>query len=374
MSKKFIAFILVLLVVMFAVQYRMPKRFVWEETYLHTDRQPFGCYVFDSLVSAAMPKGYTVTKQTLWQLNQDSLKDHAVIVSMPKHFWMDEEHTGQVLALAARGNRVLVCNSWSDELADTLRISVLYNHDIPMGDFGSDKRVNVQWATDGEALPLKAQFEQRYMNCSDSAVYHPYCYVGGSHANEHCLVVGCRVGQGEVLLCTAPILLTNYAMLNDETRRHATRLLGLLKDRPVIRTEALLTPKASQQESPFYLLLERPPLRWALNLTLLTVLLFVVFTARRRQRVIPVVTAPENHNMDFVRLIGTLYYQQNSNRDLLRMKVTYAAEEIRRRTGTDPDENEAFMEVRKVAERQEGLTEEELKYWIDQLNEIINKL
>ena len=163
-------------------------------------------------------------------------------------------------------------------------------------------------------------------------------------------------------------------MLNDETRRHATRLLGLLKDRPVIRTEALLTPKASQQESPFYLLLERPPLRWALNLTLLTVLLFVVFTARRRQRVIPVVTAPENHNMDFVRLIGTLYYQKNSNRDLLRMKVTYAAEEIRRRTGTDPDENEAFMEVRRVAERQEGLTEEELKYWIDQLNEIINKL
>jgi hypothetical protein len=78
--------------------------------------------------------------------------------------------------------------------------------------------------------------------------------------------------------------------------------------------------------------------------------------------------------MDFVRLIGTLYYQQNSNRDLLRMKVTYAAEEIRRRTGTDPDENEAFMEVRKVAERQEGLTEEELKYWIDKLNEIINKL
>jgi len=90
MSKKFIAFILVLLVVMFAVQYRMPKRFVWEETYLHTDRQPFGCYVFDSLLSVAMPKGYTVTKQTLWQLNQDSLKDHAVIVSMPKHFWMDE--------------------------------------------------------------------------------------------------------------------------------------------------------------------------------------------------------------------------------------------------------------------------------------------
>lgn len=35
MSKKFIVFILVLLVVMFAVQYRMPKRFVWEETYLH---------------------------------------------------------------------------------------------------------------------------------------------------------------------------------------------------------------------------------------------------------------------------------------------------------------------------------------------------
>ena len=44
----FIAGIIVFLVLMFAIECRLPKKFVWNPTFSHYDKQPFGCAVFDS--------------------------------------------------------------------------------------------------------------------------------------------------------------------------------------------------------------------------------------------------------------------------------------------------------------------------------------
>jgi uncharacterized membrane protein YeiB len=44
----------------FALGQRMPRTFTWKATFAHADRQPFGCYVFDSVMAQSMPKGYSV--------------------------------------------------------------------------------------------------------------------------------------------------------------------------------------------------------------------------------------------------------------------------------------------------------------------------
>lgn len=44
----FIAGIIVFLVLMFAIECRLPKKFVWNPTFSHYDKQPFGCAVFVS--------------------------------------------------------------------------------------------------------------------------------------------------------------------------------------------------------------------------------------------------------------------------------------------------------------------------------------
>ena len=36
---------------MFAIEYHLPKKFVWVPTFSHYDEQPFGCAVFDSLLT-----------------------------------------------------------------------------------------------------------------------------------------------------------------------------------------------------------------------------------------------------------------------------------------------------------------------------------
>ena len=67
----FIAGIIVFLVLMFAIECRLPKKFVWNPTFSHYDKQPFGCAVFDSLLSSSLPKGYSLSRKTFYELEQE---------------------------------------------------------------------------------------------------------------------------------------------------------------------------------------------------------------------------------------------------------------------------------------------------------------
>ena len=71
---------------------------------------------------------------------------------------------------------------------------------------------------------------------------------------------------------------------------------------------------------------------------MIAILLFMIFTARRRQRVIPVIREPENKSLEFTELIGTLYYQKKDHADLVHKKFIYFAEELRREIQVDIEE------------------------------------
>jgi hypothetical protein len=150
------------------------------------------------------------------------------------------------------------------------------------------------------------------------------------------------------------------------------------------------------KESPLRYWLQNAPLRWCVYLTLLGLLLFCVFYARRRQRVIPVVKQPENKSLEFVKLIGTLYYQKHENHDLLQKKYGYFAELVRRQLLIDIDDEDmkreniqqlafrtgmAEADVRMILDRvsrylqlSSSLTDKQLQASIDGLDRIISNL
>ena len=124
--------------------------------------------------------------------------------------------------------------------------------------------------------------------------------------------------------------------------------------------------------------------------------LFMIFTARRKQRAIPVIREPENKSLEFAELIGTLYYQKKDHADLVRKKYLYFAEELRReiqvdveevaedersfgriarKTGMEAGEIAVFIrEVRPVVYGGRSISEKEMKRLVDKMNEIINHI
>lgn len=203
------------------------------------------------------------------------------------------------------------------------------------------------------------------------------------------------VGKGEIVLISTPLLFTNYGVLDKNNAAYIFRLLSPAKDLPLYRTEAY-NKSEYEQRSPFRYFLSQPPLRWGLYLTMIALVLFMAFTARRRQRPIPVIRQPENKTLEFTELIGTLYFQKKNHADLVRKKFTYFAEALRRNIQVDVEEevdegtlyrkiaNKTGMEEEKIARLFAGLrsvikgernvSEQEMKDYIDGMNEILSRM
>jgi hypothetical protein len=70
----------------------------------------------------------------------------------------------------------------------------------------------------------------------------------------------------------------------------------------------------------------------------------MIFTAKRRQKVIPIVRPPANEMLRFTQLIGNLYYQRKDHKDILQKKYLYFCAEVKHTNGLDlhsdePDED-----------------------------------
>lgn len=188
----------------------------------------------------------------------------------------------------------------------------------------------------------------------------------------HPVAVVRPMGKGKLVLATTPLLFTNYGMLDGDNAGYLFRILTEARGLPLCRTQAY-NPSASLHESttPLRYFLSHPPLQWAVYTAMCAVLLFMCFTARRRQRVIPVIRPPENRMLEFTLLIGTLYYQKKMHGDLIRKRYTAFTEMLRREAQLDVEEldNNAFCDL---LARKSGLKYEEVKAFLDLLRPILS--
>ncbi len=341
MNKKFLVGITLFAVAMFLLQYRMPNEFSWDASFSTNSRHPYGCRLFDSILSTSMPHGYTITAQTPWQLDKENSGPKSLIVH--QQFCDDYD---ALLKLSRLGWRVLLLIDYGDWwLEDTLRCKLSHHappsalHPLPPT-FHSC----LHWEEENDDYAdSQADFEVMTRLVGTASLKSDSCWgipLLTSNTNADDVVIAMRflVGEGELTVTSAPLLFTNYALLNDAARPVATRMLDRLKVLPVVRIDKTLSDNHRNTSTPLIVFLEQPPLRLAIYLTAITVVLFLLFTARRRQRIIPVIDPPQNNNLEFVRLIGTLYYHRGKRDKNIGQKLdeTYRLYETTCETTKEP--------------------------------------
>lgn len=415
----FIIGIAAFLLLMFAIECRLPKKFVWTPTFSHHDKQPFGCAVFDSLLSASLPREYTISKKSLYQLEQEDSTTARGILLIADNLSLPPTDMDALLKMAERGSKImLVCGSLSKQMDDTLGVYSSYSYFNPtmLKKYATSflSKDTLCWVGDSAVYP-RQQFYFYPQLCSSYLLpdslpeirvlaekmitedeYRRYIDSDtlNSDASRSIPVAISRPwGKGEIILSSTPLLFTNYGVLDGKNATYLFRLLSQMGELPIIRTEAYMKQTAQEQMSPFRYFVSQRPLRWALYLTMIAILLFMAFTARRRQRAIPVIRRPENKSLEFTELIGTLYFQKKDHADLVRKKYIYFAEELRRelqadveevaddertfsriarKTGMDAEEIGRFIQsVRPVIYGGRTVSAEEMKHFIDKMNEII---
>ncbi len=431
-SRNFLFVMLVLFVLFCLLQVNLPKKFVWSPTFSHVDKQPLGCFVFDSVLTQSLPNGYHVTKKTFFQLDQEHAKEKISVLMVVDQQNLKQLDVKYLCNIARRGGKVMVVASSSfddgrnadtvvvDELERTFNVRIedgtyfslrgilagLKAHDNDMYDTIYWNNRETMYAAQsyrmfynmvGGTLFVDSVPKVKRLAYTLSTAGYDYkldsLYVGDFTSFDTIVdekerieridtfaikkvptAVSVPYGKGEVIFVSSPLLFTNYGMLEGNTFVYIFRLMSYLADLPVYRTEAYVKTDAMlvAEQSPFREFIKRPPLRWALYLALLGVVLFMIFTARRRQRVIPIMSKPANRSLEFIQLIGTLYYQRKDHVDLVRKKFKLFAEELRKTAGVDiSDVNTDDREYLLLAEKT-GMNSDRLKKVIRQIRLVLH--
>lgn len=431
-SRNFLFAMLGLFVLFCLLQVNLPKKFVWSPTFSHVDKQPLGCFVFDSVLTQSLPNGYHVTKKTFFQLDQEHAKEKISVLMVVNQQDLKQLDVKYLCNIARRGGKVMVVASSSfddgrnadtvvvDELERTFKVKIedgiyfslrgilsgLKAHDNDMYDTIYWNNRETMYAAQpyrmfynmvGGTLFVDSVPKVKRLAYTLSTAGYDYKYDSlyvGDFTRFDTIVdkkerieridtfaikkvptaVSVPYGKGEVIFVSSPLLFTNYGMLEGNTFVYIFRLMSYLADLPVYRTEAYVKTDAMlvAEQSPFREFIKRPPLRWALYLALLGVVLFMIFTARRRQRVIPIMSKPANRSLEFIQLIGTLYYQRKDHVDLVRKKFKLFAEELRKTAGVDiSDVNTDDREYQLLAEKT-GMNCDRLKKVIRQIRLVLH--
>ena len=139
-----------------------------------------------------------------------------------------------------------------------------------------------------------------------------------------------QIGEGQVLVHAIPLAFTNYYMVDPVNHDYIAKSLSFLPEQPLIWDE-YYKPDRVQMESSVAYMLEQPALRYAWILTLGTLLLFIVFEGKRRQRIIPLQEPVTNTTLEFTETVARLYYSHADHKDIAEKKIKFFLEYVRNR-------------------------------------------
>ena len=238
-SRIFFIVIVVMAVLLFIVQMQMPKPFDWTPTFGHRDSNPFGCLVFDSVMAQTMPHGYRVERKTLYQMSKERGKQAVLLVS--DQLDLNRTNIREIKKLLAEGSKVMLvaCRRYGEDtdslLFKNFGIDVKSNGNY--FDFTALRRqfvgkevalyTPVYWR--GTSAPYPQAVYSVYAQLlsdkliADSAV--AIDSLSSGRLRQDLLAAKRKVGHGELILVSHPLLFTNFGLLNGHAENYIMRLM-----------------------------------------------------------------------------------------------------------------------------------------------------
>ena len=345
MKKKiiYIVCLLALFLLLYWNNKNVPVQYVWKPTYNINDKQPFGASAFDELLKASWKKAYTHSYESIQDLSGSESFDDKNLLIIAESFQATDEEIDELFNFVKRGgNTLIVARYFALELCHKLDFYSEYDF---ISGLSTNLSLEEKFNTFRFCAPDKNEETYR-IPASTGSVYFTCNYKNEAYRDSVFTVAECDTGKivtlryqmrkGNLLLSCNPDIFTNYGILNDSYNQYIWNTLAYLQDKPLIRTEYYqVGSQYEESQSPFRYLLSIRSLRWAFYITLIAVCIFMIFTAKRKQRPIPVVKPPANKMLDFVRSIAALYIRKNNNADVVLKKYIYWADGIKRNDGID---------------------------------------
>jgi hypothetical protein len=312
------------------VEYRRPPRVDWSPTLSRFDRIPYGTWVLFHRLSDLFDTLPIPVRTTFFHHLRGRNAGGEVLVVIARELRTGAADEAELLRYAARGNTILLAaESFSRTLADTLGFQTDTPVSLTSTDSVSLRLVSPSLSPD-HLYPMPRGSVDTYFERVDP---ERTLVLGTTNAGRPDYI-SIRIGEGRLLLHSAPRAFTNIALLRGDGHRYAEQALSYLPERPrALFWDDYHSIGLGGPTTPLRVILTRDPLRHAYQAAMTAVVLFLLFRSKRRQRVIPVVEPNRNTTMDFVDTVAQLYIDKSDHRDIALKKIAVLLDQVRNRFG-----------------------------------------
>ena len=331
--KIYVFFLILLLAGIVYIDINRPKPINWSPTYSIKDKIPFGLYVFDNEIKSyfknqKIEKINTTPYEYLIDLyDYDTLvnnyKINGTAVNISEYSDIDKQSVEELLIFVSRGNTAFLSSKELPmQLLDSLKVRTKldYKFNDSIFNWVANKKL------DTKKYKITEGLGNNYFSKIDTLNTTVLGYQNGDSTRVNYIKV--KYYDGEFLLHTQPTAFTNFHLLKGDHFEYAQKVLSYIPKNNIFWFIKNQDGQAISQ-SPMRYILKQPALKYAWYIFLIGTIIFIIFNAKRKQRIIPIKKPLPNTTVDFTKTIGNLYYQEGDHDNIINKKIVYFLERIR---------------------------------------------
>jgi len=333
--KIYIAILVFIFILILIASPSQPKPIDWRPTYSVNDKIPYGLYVFDKEINKVLKKQKiekvaTVTPYEFLepQYDMDSLvldyKIKGTFINISENNNIDDQSIKEIFYFVSHGNSAfLSMKEFPKYLIDSLKIEL--KSDFQYTDSTAAWMANKK--SDSKKYYMQGSIET-YFSKIDTLYTTILGYQGNNKNKKHVNFIKVPHVNGYFYLHTQPVAFTNFSLLKKDTYHYTENVLSYIPKGDVFWYTKNENGE-SISNSPLRYIMSQPALKWAWYLFLTGLLIFILFNAKRKQRIVPILKPLPNLTLDFTKTIGNLYYQEGDHDNIIDKKIIYFLERIR---------------------------------------------
>ncbi|SFJ50767.1 DUF4350 domain-containing protein [Myroides guanonis] len=364
---KYVGLFVAVLILIIGLEWSKPKRIDWHDTSMSINsKKPFGLYIFDQQIDGLLNgkkihhvSSFSDTYLKNW--NQDSLVKSSFLY-INYDAYLSKSMMDTILNLANKGNSIFISSAQFDyNLLDTLGLSS-YQHYVP------EENTFSVWTTNQNLSKGRFNLKRAFTNyCFDIPDKNKINYevLGFQNTSEKTApnFLKAPFGDGLIYLHTQPLAFSNYNLLESNNHLYVENILSYIQTDDVywVAKKTDLTEPVSYSLLRF--ILTNPSLKWSWYFFLIGLIVFICFTAKRKQRIIPIIHPVKNTSVEFTKTISGLYIETKDYKGIMQKQINQTLEEIRRKYRIDTRIlNSDFIDV---FESKSGIDRKNIQNWIN---------
>ena len=314
---------------------RKKKEIRWHKTFRQNDKIPFGSNAIYQLIRDEFYKGKTKTKKLpVLQLTEMKKAKGVSCFFLNDELKFDEFETQKLLSFMRNGNKVFMsANYFSGALSDSFKLETTV--DLPYIDErggnidSTDKRVLTLKFLNPNLKDLKSFEYDRLLGYSAFSGFDTLkMSVVAADDSGRAVCIHAKIGKGDLYLVTLPDVFTNFYIVNHPSRFFAYQLLSFMNCKQFWWDEYYKTENGMNQ-NPFRFMIENDSLYYAFWIALIATMFFMFFGMKRSQRQIPVKKPKANATLQFVEVVGSVYFSTENHKIIAEEKILVFFELLR---------------------------------------------